>query len=116
MTSNYKSFDTWRDTSEIYAHMLMAGKGRNVDPEARLIYTKVRASRKAGWSMWRAIAITAILATVWWFADLPVRTYAGWGAILLTGWSVLTIGVTALCAWEASRTASRVMSQLTKEE
>jgi hypothetical protein len=113
--SNTKTFDAWRDSSELYARLLMAGKGRNIEPEARLVYVKMRAVDKAGWSMWRTIGLTVILAAVWWFADETVRTYAGWGAIALVLWSVVSVGALAGCFWEASRTAADVMSRLNDE-
>lgn len=42
-----------RDSSEVYARVLMAGKGRNIEPEARSVYVKMRVVDRAGFvSSW----------------------------------------------------------------
>ena len=115
MKSDTKTFDRWRDTSEIYARLLTAAKGRNIEPEARLLYVKMRAVDKTGWSMWRTIALAVILAAVWWFTDGTVRTGAGWGAIALAVWSVVSVAALAGDYFDASRTTTAVMSRLNEE-
>jgi hypothetical protein len=113
--SDTKTFDTWRDTSEIYARLLMAAKGRNIEAEARLVVVKLRAVEAHGRFMWRAIALSVILAAVWWFTDGAVRTYAGWAAIALVVWSVVSVAALAGYFFDANRTTSAVMSRLNEE-
>jgi hypothetical protein len=115
LRSNTKTYDAWCDSSELYARLLIAAKGRNIEPEARLVYIKMRAIDKAGWSMWRGVGLTIILVAVWWFTDGTVRTYAGWGAIAFAVWSGVCLAALAGCFSDASRTASDLMSQLMDE-
>jgi hypothetical protein len=96
--------------------MLMAGKGHDIEPEARLVYVKMRAVDEAGRSMWRAIALTVILVAVWWFTDGTVMTCAGWAAIALAVWSIVSVAALAGEFWDASRTASSMVSLLMNEE
>ena len=62
------------------------------------------------------VALTGILAALWWFADGTARTYAGWGAILLGIWSVVSVAAFATSFFEAKKTADYVMSRLSAGE